>query len=323
MSETNSYSLETRNWLLKVFKYAEYLSAQDLKWRNCPACNGKEYTHFANNNYLDYSQCCNCTHVFMNPTIDKDKIQKGFNGDDPIVMEYFEIVNKYRKKQQPLPDPDTDNKLYDIYALKKTGKLLDVGCAYGDFLSKAEYFYDVEGVEVNPITANEAAKQFIIHRGYLDELELEKVYDIVTLHQILYGVSDPLSLLREIHEILKDDGIVYINTPNANSYAMQLYKGRCNHLYGYTNQNVFSRSSLEKAAELTGFKIKSFRTEWLDIYVTDILLFLDKPEAFIHKQNPQFEGYESRINIEEEMHKRLDYKLGERGNYLVAVLEKV
>jgi len=317
------YNLEIRNWLLKVFEYAGTISKEELVNRVCPVCGSTGSRFLANNDFFDYVSCCHCTLVYMNPSFPADRVNEGFKGDDELVMEYFNIILKYKTGLPPRPDPLTDHKLKDIYAVKQWGKLLDVGCSLGDFLHKAKYFYEVEGVEVNPLTRAVTGNFFKVHEDYLSNLGLTTEYDIVTLNQILYGVPDPVTLLKDIHAVLREDGILYINTPNADSYAMQLYKGRCNHLYGYTTQNVFNRLSLEKAAELTGFKIKSFRTEWLDIYVTDILLFLDKPEEFIHKKNPQFEGYESRINIEEEMHKRLDYKLGERGNYLVAVLEKV
>jgi len=138
----------------------------------------------------------------------------------------------------------------------------------------------------------------------------------------LYGVPDPVALCRDIRAILKDDGILYINTPNADSYAMQLYRGKANHLYGYTSQNVFNRRSLENLAERTGFKIRSLRTEWLDIYQTDVVQFLDDPTAFVHKKNIHIPGYVDKIDLEEETQRRLGLDLGERGNYLVAVLEK-
>jgi SAM-dependent methyltransferase len=316
------YSETIRNWLLRAFAYADYLSRQKLTIRNCPVCGSDDYAFFADNDYLDYSQCRNCSLVFMNPSLDKKSIQQGFKGDDALVMEYFQIARAYRKPPQGRPEPDTDNKLCDIYRLKRSGRLLDIGCSFGDFLRKARYFYDVEGVEVNPLTADIAAEEFTVHRGYLDELKLKCIYDIVTLHQIMYGVPDPLFLLTEIHKVLKDDGILYVNTPNADSYAMQLYKGKANHLYSYTSQNVFNRRSLEEAARRTGFKIKTFRTEWLDIYTADLLLFLDRPREFIHKKNTHLENYEEMIRIEEEAHQRLNLQLGDRGNYLVAVLEK-
>jgi len=319
---SGQYNEEIYGWLQKVFGYAEYLSTQKLTPRNCPVCGSAENSFYANNDCLDYSRCGACSLIFMNPTIDCDTIQDGFKGADQLLLEYFAITARHRRPEEVCPDPLTDGKLLDIYKIKQSGRLLDVGCSFGDFLHKAKHFYEVEGVEVNPSTASIAAREFTIHRDYLAELKLGKRYDIVTLHQILYGVPDPVALCRDIHAILKDDGILYINTPNADSYAMELYRGKANHLYGYTSQNVFNRSSLEKLAELTGFRIKSFRTEWLDIYQTDLVQFLDDPAAFVHKKNVFISGYAEKIAMEEETQRRLGLDLGERGNYLVAVLEK-
>jgi SAM-dependent methyltransferase len=319
---SGQYNEEIYGWLQKVFGYAEYLSKQKLTPRNCPVCGSADNSFYANNDYLDYCLCGACSLVFMNPSVVCDKIQDGFRGADELLLEYFAITARYRCPEEGCPDPMTDDKLLDIYKIRRSGSLLDVGCSFGDFLRKAKHFYEIEGVEVNPYTASIAAKEFTIHRDYLAELKLDKRYDIVTLHQILYGVPDPVALCRDIHAILKNDGILYVNTPNADSYAMQLYRGKANHLYGYTSQNVFNRRSLEKLAELTGFRIRSFRTEWLDIYQADLLQFLDDANAFVHKKNIYIPGYEEKIALEEEMQRRLGLDLGERGNYLVAVLEK-
>ena len=105
-------------------------------------------------------------------------------------------------------------------------------------MHKAKHFYEVEGLEVNPHTAAIAEQHFKVHKHFLGELDLKPEYDIVTLHQILYGIPDPVGLLCDIHGVLKEDGLLYINTPNANSYSMALYRGKANHLYGYTTLNV-------------------------------------------------------------------------------------
>ena len=180
----------------------------------------------------------------------------------------------------------------------------------------------MEGVEINPNTAPVAEQHFTVHKHFLHELGLPPVYDVVTLHQILYGIPDPVGLLGDIHRVLKDDGILYINSPNADSYAMALYGGKANHLYGYTTMNVFNRQSLEVLAERTGFQVLTYRTEWLDIYVTDLAEFYDHPERFIHKRNCHLSDYEDKIRSEDMLHQTLNPDLGSKGNYLVAVLRK-
>lgn len=255
------YNQDIRNWLKKNFLYAKYLSEQSLSKKNCPVCKSQKYQFHLNNDYLDYSKCNNCGLVFMNPTIDESNIQDGFKGNDEILMDYFYLMKKYKNFDNfsiDKPIPQEDIKLKDIYNVKKSGTLLDIGCSVGDFLHKAKHFYDVEGVEINPETSKYAQKYFTIYTDYLNNLNLEKKYDIITMHQILYGVPDTVSLLKDIHKILKDNGILYINTPNADSLAMNLFGGKCNHVYGYTSQNVFNKKSLTKLAELSGFKITFF-----------------------------------------------------------------
>jgi len=291
--------------------------------RPCPVCGSEDRKHYANNDWLDYDRCGGCGLIYMNPVIDLESVRDGFCGNDELINEYFDIVSKDQSiVLETAPDPLTDGKLKDIFACKQEGKLLDVGCSFGAFLQKAKFFYDVEGVEINPRTAEYAGRYFKIYKDYLSSLNLPADYDIVTLHQVLYGVPDPVGLLRDIRRVLKDDGILYINTPNADSYAMEIYGGKANHLYGYTSLNVFNFRSLEKLAEKTGFILKSFRTEWLDIYIDDLLVFMEDKENFIHKKNTHVEDYIEHMKAENELQMKLDRDLGCRGNYIVAVLEK-
>jgi len=322
LNHLSQYNREIRDWLTKVFAFAAEIPRETLTRRSCPVCGGANSEFFANNDYLNYERCRVCSLVYMNPAPDAEAVDKGFTGEDELLMEYFEIIRKYRTGISEKPDPLEDDKLKDIYRLKQSGLLLDVGCSVGDFLHRAKHFYRVEGLEINPRTAAIAEKHFKVHKGFLGELGLAPVYDIVTLHQILYGVPDPVGLFRDIFKILKDDGLLYINTPNGDSYAMALYRGKSNHLYGYSTLNVFNERSLEELARRSGFRILTYRTEWLDIYITDLVEFLDHPERFIHKRNCQIQDYEDKIREESAFHRTLVRDLGKRGNYLVAVLGK-
>lgn len=66
----------------------------------------------------------------------------------------------------------------------------------------------------------------------------------------------------------------------------------------------------------------SFRTQWLDIYLTDLQEYYDHREHLIHKRNCHLPDYEGKIKKEEVLHSALGLDLGKRGNYLVAVLGK-
>lgn len=322
LNHRHAYNMEIRGWLLDVIAKSHRLAQGTLQQRPCPVCGSDKLVSFVHNGALGYDRCSDCALVFQNPTLPADAINEGFAGGDPLLRAYFDIAARYKGDTPSRPNPETHGKLKDIHAVRPNGKLLDVGCSVGDFLHLAKHFYDVEGVEINPVTAEIAASSFIVHRDYLDRLALPPTYDIVTLHQILYGIPDPLGLLKDIHAVLKDDGILYINTPNAESYATRQYGGQCCHFYGYTSLNVFSPAAIHAVAERAGFQVLSLRTEWLDIYTPDLLEFYDHPDSFIHKRNCHRPEYEEKVTAEDDLHRRLPPDLGMGGNYLVAVLGK-
>lgn len=258
----------------------------------------------------------------MNPAPAPEKVNNGFQVEDQLMMEYLTIMKRFKTGQSPAPDPNKDNKLRDIYAIRKSGRLLDVGCSVGDFLHKAKYFYEVEGVEINPVLAEIAERYSKVHKCFLNEMPLGTKYDVVTLHQLLYGIPDPVGMLKEIANLLEDDGILYINSPNADSYANEQFRGKSNHFYGYGNLNVFNRRSLEVLAAQACFDVLAFRTEWLDIYLTDLTEFYEHPGQFIHKRNCHLPRYEKKIQMEESFHQTLQLDLKDRGHYFVAVLGK-
>lgn len=317
-----SYNQEIREWLLKVFDKTSRISLDQMTVRPCPVCGGEELAPFVNNNYLSYVRCAACDLVFQNPAVRPEIVNDSFAGDDPLLEDYFNIATRYKTGIPGKPDPQTHGKLKDIYALRKNGRLLDVGCSVGDFLHLAKHFYEVEGVEINPRTAAIAKQHFTIHTDYLSALDLPAEYDIVTLHQILYGVPDPVGLLESVRAVLSPGGFLYINTPNAASYATRVFGGQCCHFYGYTSLNVFTPKSLEELAQRTGFRVAQLRTEWFDIYSLDIQEFFDHPERFIHKRNCHLEGYEEAIAAEDKLHLQLGHDLGRHGNYIIAILTK-
>jgi SAM-dependent methyltransferase len=104
--------------------------------------------------------------------------------------------------------------------------LLDVGCAYGDFMTvAAEQGFQVSGVEVDGPVAEAARRRgLVVHEGFLERLGLPaQAFDAVTLWDVIEHVDAPRSLLAEAHRLLKPRGVLLLHTGNA---AFQVPKGR-------------------------------------------------------------------------------------------------
>ncbi len=98
------------------------------------------------------------------------------------------------------------------------GRILDVGCARGDFLAfAADAGYDVVGVDINPKLAEVArVRGFDVHTGDLRELDLkDERCDAITMWDVIEHVDDPIELLAACGKVLAPGGLILFHTGNA------------------------------------------------------------------------------------------------------------
>lgn len=135
------------------------------------------------------------------------------------------------------------------------GKLLDVGCATGDFLDAARERYAVEGLELSGWSAEIArSRGFHVHRCRLQELPGEAMYDIITLWGVIEHFESPVEELREIRRLLKPGGLVALWTGDSASWLARLLGRKWWYIQGQHIQ-LFSRRSLMFLFAEAGFKL--------------------------------------------------------------------
>jgi predicted SAM-dependent methyltransferase len=87
----------------------------------------------------------------------------------------------------------------------------------------------------------------------------DECFDAVLASHFIEHLNDPRGFLTETHRILKDQGRVFITTPNISGFQAKLFGGKWrsaifDHLY------LFSVRTLSKLLDNTGFKIESCHT---------------------------------------------------------------
>jgi 2-polyprenyl-3-methyl-5-hydroxy-6-metoxy-1,4-benzoquinol methylase len=105
------------------------------------------------------------------------------------------------------------------------GRLLEVGCARGDFLEIAREVFDVEGVEPNPELAGSARHVAPVHCGLL-ESSTSRGFDIAASFHVIEHVESPRRFVHQLSERVRPGGWVVIETPNINSPAFRLLRSR-------------------------------------------------------------------------------------------------
>ncbi len=101
--------------------------------------------------------------------------------------------------------------------------LLDVGCAFGHFLDcAAELGYEPFGTEISEAMAELTRRRcgYPVSTRSLNDLQLPKDrFDAVTFVDSFYYFEDPVSTLRQAHNLLKPEGELLMRVTNRNPFA--------------------------------------------------------------------------------------------------------
>jgi len=148
------------------------------------------------------------------------------------------------------------------------GRLLDVGCASGLFLSlAAKRGFNVYGIEPNPRMAGYSIKSNIPTRAgfFPDILDENERFDIISFNDVLEHIESIDRIFGGCHKHLADDGLLSINVPNCKGFFFNI--ARALNRFGYAKPwerlwqtmfytphlHYFSPKSLIKAAKNYGF----------------------------------------------------------------------
>lgn len=153
---------------------------------------------------------------------------------------------------------------------KGRGRLLDVGCNEGRGLETfRRNGYDAEGLELNDNAAKEARRKgFHVYPELIEDFKPESLYDIVVLSNVLEHSLDPKDMLSHVNRILKTGGVVWISCPNVNSWLRRLFGKYWINWHVPFHIVHFSRDTLAKLLEESGFQVHQYHQETPSLWVT-------------------------------------------------------
>jgi 2-polyprenyl-3-methyl-5-hydroxy-6-metoxy-1,4-benzoquinol methylase len=203
-------------------------------------------------------QCDECGLVYLNPRPTREEIIRYYPEEydqfNPAMVNEPSFISRWDRHY------GLRKRCRAILDFKSSGRLLDIGCATGDFIHAMQRYHgwEVYGVEISPFAAQYAREHLGLEvvTGTVEEAQWPAAFfDVVTLWNVFEHLFDPWGSLRGIHRVLKDDGLLTINTPNLDSFDAKLF-GRYwigfelpRHLY------VFSENTLTQLLTDTGFRV--------------------------------------------------------------------
>lgn len=224
--------------------------------RKCPICSNNlgECLHtqkFAN---LEQSTITNCYEVVA--------CQKcGFvYADTKSLQTDYDKYYEYMSKYQDIKSTGSGNDQYDITRLKESTKviskymknkdasILDMGCANGGLLYQLKEigYTNLQGIDPSEICVNHTIEKGIrARRGSIFNQGRNKKYDCIILTHVLEHIRDLQQALTILKNMLHEDGILYIELPNAGQYKecyiVPFYYFDCEHI------NHFDKLSIQNA----------------------------------------------------------------------------
>ena len=225
----------------------------------CPFCGELNipYMRFPDRNYYR----CSCSSVIYMERFTDDNTDYGKN--------YFFDDYKKQYGKTYLDDFDNIKKMSDIRVkiiqkYKKTGSLLDVGCAYGPFLkASSEAGFISSGMDISEDAVTYVKNILDIDAVKCDfsspELKPDRNYDALTMWYVIEHFRNPEEVIEKVKSVLKPGGIFAFSTPDFSgisgktNYRQTLLNSPADH---YT---FWSKKSASEILEKNGFKILEIR----------------------------------------------------------------
>jgi ubiquinone/menaquinone biosynthesis C-methylase UbiE len=218
----------------------------------CPLCGEEENLPYAYeevtlkgiNNKLGINKCIKCSLVYTSPRLNSDGLKILY---DELYATHT-VSGTYNVSFDSAEKEYFSFKDYVHQYLPNGGRILDIGCGTGNFLSqfKNDKRYDIEGVEFSSFAAKEAREKGVkVHLGDILALNItSQSYDCVSLIYVLEHFPRPLDLLIEIHRLLKTGGYCFIAVPNFN-YLRLVYTGLVSYVFFRKKTHLFAEEHLQ------------------------------------------------------------------------------
>ena len=226
----------------------------------CPICGGERGRWAATYNRLSIARCADCGHGYVWPVPSRAFLEGIYSGDGYYEGSRASVGFSSYRGEEPARRRMFGRHLDRLAALGASqGRVLDVGCATGDFLKVArERGWEVLGVD--PSSARREAEAAGIHLvgTTIHDAQVEAgSLDLVTFWDVLEHVTDPVADLAAAGRLLRPGGLLALSVPDSRNLAARVsgrrwfgYKTAGEHLQFFTPESLrrgFAKAGLRLA----------------------------------------------------------------------------
>jgi len=188
----------------------------------CPVCNIKEGLRSFKWGKYNLIHCDICQLDYC-----PEMIKKEVGGDSsPVPLSGIKMMSDVFHRTEEMAKTFTIKRkfFYEKLLNRTCNKILEVGCGPGVFYKPWDQL-NVEwvGTDINPFWSEFGQKNEVPISNQPIDL-IENKFDVITAHQVIEHVEDPLKFMKAIKSLLKPRGVVHLELPNQFGLSARLRK---------------------------------------------------------------------------------------------------
>jgi 2-polyprenyl-3-methyl-5-hydroxy-6-metoxy-1,4-benzoquinol methylase len=230
-------------------------------YKTCKICGGPiKFKSLETVDGLPVAECLNCGLLFVRNVPSK----KLCSDTDDFVEKYYTEISTDKSKF--IYSLNLIKSCLDNQNRKMEGqRLLDVGCGDGYFISLCQNL----GIESYGYDISPAAVNYAKNKGLKVLTDLDKItnkFDIITMFDVLEHMENPRRELEDLAKLLKDNGLIFIETPRkclADFYlsVLELFGMARNNRVSSEHLQLFTNNSLRILLDKVQYKIIYFQSK--------------------------------------------------------------
>jgi SAM-dependent methyltransferase len=196
---------------------------------------------------FEFVRCSECRHVYVNPRL------------KPVIND--DIYARYWRSHEPATVGRSPYGAYvcrQLATLRPPGELLDFGSGWGSVLNEAgRTGWRATGIEVDERKIAFCREQGLnaVYGDLLHQPFAAGTFDAAIAEQVFEHLYSPVAYMKELHRVLRPDGVLYVAVPNFGSIAAKLRGPQWEYVHPASHVRYFDRRSLADLAKRCGFEV--------------------------------------------------------------------